>query len=136
MRVRYSLAGLSLSVLLPACAAIEGAGEVVQGREALFTGNYPATLSLFQSAEEVDPEYVYGTELREGVLSYLGRAQYLNGDYAQARQILEKALARDNDDNIAGLYAQEQGRTSYPPVDIKETFSAILSRMAASRAGN
>ena len=99
-------------------------------------GQLSGALSLFQSAEEVDPEYVYGTELREGVLSYLGRAQYLSGDYAQARQILEKALARDNDDNIARLYAQEQGRTSYLPVDIKETFSAIMSRMAASKAGN
>ena len=37
---------------------------------------------------------------------------------------------------LAFVYAQEQGRTSYLPVDIKETFSAILSRMAASKAGN
>jgi hypothetical protein len=37
---------------------------------------------------------------------------------------------------LAFVYAQEQERTSYLPVDIKETFAAILSRMAASKAGN
>jgi tetratricopeptide (TPR) repeat protein len=38
------------------------------------------------------------------VLSYLGRAQYLTGDYAAARQTLEKALARNKTDNLARLY--------------------------------
>jgi tetratricopeptide (TPR) repeat protein len=70
----------------------------------MFAGNYPAALGLFQSAEAVDPQYVYGTELREGVLSYLGRAQYLTGDYAQARRTLETALSQDKDDNVARLY--------------------------------
>jgi tetratricopeptide (TPR) repeat protein len=100
----YFLAGLSLSVLLPGCAAIKGSSDVAQGREAIFTGNYPAALSDFQSAEQVDPSYVYDNELQEGVLSYLGRAQYLNGEYAQARQTLEKALAHDKDDHVARLY--------------------------------
>jgi hypothetical protein len=30
--------------------------------------------------------------LQEGTLSFLGRAQYLNGDYARARSTLEKRL--------------------------------------------
>ena len=104
MRVTHLLAGLSLSALLPACAAFQGAGEVAQGREAMFTGNYTAAVGYFQRAEQLDPEYVYGTELQEGVLSYLGRAQYLTGDYAQARQTLTKALSHDKDDNVARLY--------------------------------
>jgi hypothetical protein len=37
-------------------------------------------------------------------LSYVGRAQYLTDDYAQARSTLEKALVRHKDDNIAQLY--------------------------------
>jgi len=37
-------------------------------------------------------------------LSYLGRAQYVTGDYAQARPTLEKALSEDKGDNIARLY--------------------------------
>jgi tetratricopeptide (TPR) repeat protein len=104
MKVINFLAGLSLSLLLPACAAFQGAGDIAQGREAMFRGDYKAALGYFQSAEQVDPNYRFGTELQEGVLSYLGRAQYLTGDYAQARPTLEKALSQDKDDNVARLY--------------------------------
>jgi tetratricopeptide (TPR) repeat protein len=104
MRMTYLLAGLSLSVLLPACAAFKGESEVAQGREAIFTGNYPAAISDFQSAEQLDPKYVYGNELEQGVPSYLGISQYLNGDYAQARQTLENVVAQDKDDHVARLY--------------------------------
>ena len=104
MKMIHFLAGLSLSVLLAGCAAFQGAGDIAQGREAMFAGNYKAALGHFQSAEQVDPNYIYGTELQEGVSSYLGRAQYLTGNYAQARQTLEKALSQDKDDNVARLY--------------------------------
>jgi tetratricopeptide (TPR) repeat protein len=104
MKVRYFLAGLSLSVLLSACAALQGGSDIDQGRQALFEGDYKAALGSFQGAEQVDPRYIYGTELREGVLSYLGRAQYLTGDYAQARQTLEQALSQHKGDNVARLY--------------------------------
>src|SRR3989449_7517682 len=104
MKVIYFLAWLSVSVWLAGCATIRGGGDVDQGRQALFEGNYKAALGLFQDAAQVDPNYIYGTELREGVLSYLGRAQYLNGNYAQARQTLEKALSQHKGDNVARLY--------------------------------
>lgn len=104
MKLINFLAGLSLSVLLSACAAFQGAGDISQGREAMFTGNYQAALGLFQGAEQVDPNFIFGNELREGVLSYVGRAQYLTGNYPQARQTLEKALSQDKDDNVARLY--------------------------------
>jgi len=123
MKVIHFLAGLSLSVLLAACAAFQGAGDIAQGREAMFAGNYKAALGHFQGAEQVDPNYIYGTELREGVLSYLGRAQYLTGNYAQARQTLEKALSQDKDDNVARLYLglawarQGEGQKSLQDID-------------------
>jgi len=104
MKVIRFLSWLLLSVLLSACAATRGAGDVVQGREALLAGNYQAALGYFQEAEQADPNYIYGAELREGVSSFLGRAQYLTGNYAQARQTLEKALSQDKDDNVARLY--------------------------------
>ena len=104
MKVIHFLAGLSLSVLLSACAAFQGAGDIAQGREAMFAGNYKAALGYFQGAEQVDPNYRDGIELREGVLSYVGRAQYLTGNYAQARQTLQKALSQHRSDNIARLY--------------------------------
>ena len=51
-------------------------------------------LSIFQQAEQTDPDYIYGTELREGVASFLGRAQYLTArDYPlKPRQTLKKRL--------------------------------------------
>jgi hypothetical protein len=94
MKLMHFLACLFVSVLLSACAAFQGAGDIAQGRQALFEGNNQAALGYFQAAEQVDPNYIYGTELQEGVLSYLGRAQYLTGDYAQARPTLEKGSLR------------------------------------------
>src|SRR5262245_44194698 len=79
MKVIYFLAGLSLSVLLSACATIRGGEDVDQGRQAMLAGNYQQALGLFQDTEKVNPTYVYGTELRAGVSSYLGRTQYFTG---------------------------------------------------------
>ena len=104
MKTVYFLAGVSLTLLLAACATFRGAGDVDQGRQALLAGDYQRAIGLFQDAERVDPTYIYGTELRGGVLSYLGRTQYLTGNYTQARQTLEKALSQHRSDNVARLY--------------------------------
>jgi len=64
----------------------------------------PGALGYFQSAAQTDPNYIYGTELREGTLSFLGRAQYLNGQLAPARDTLQKALAAHKSDHLARLY--------------------------------
>ena len=110
MKTRYFLAGASLSILLAGCATIRGSEDVDQGRTAMLEGRYQRALGLFEDAENVDPRYVYGTELRGGVLSYLGRTQYLTGNYTQARQTLEKALSQHKSDNVARLYL---GLTQY-----------------------
>jgi tetratricopeptide (TPR) repeat protein len=104
MKVIYFLSVFLFSVLLSACAAIRGGGDVDQGRQALLAGNYQSALGYFQEAEQADPNYMYGTELREGVSSFLGRAQYLTGNYAQARQTLQKALSQHRSNNLARLY--------------------------------
>jgi tetratricopeptide (TPR) repeat protein len=122
MKVIHFLALFSLSILLCACAAATGGGEVDAGRNALLAGNYKAAVSYFQQAEQADPGYMYGTELREGVASFLGRSQYLAGDYAQARQTLEKALARHKSDNLARLYL---GLTLYRLGDQKAALANI-----------
>jgi tetratricopeptide (TPR) repeat protein len=98
------LALLSSTFLFSACTAVQTGSDVAQGRQALFAGNNQAALGYFQRAAQTDPNYVYGTELRAGVLSYLGRAQYLNGDLPQARQTLERALSQHKSDNVARLY--------------------------------
>ena len=110
MKTLYFLAGLSLIFLLSACAVVNTAGDIAQGRQALLEGNYQLALDYFWSADKMDPYYMYGAELREGVLSFLARAQYLTGNYAQARQTLEKDLSRHRSDNVARLYL---GLTQY-----------------------
>jgi len=126
MKVIHFLAGLSLSVLLAACATIRGGGDVDQGRQALLEGNYQLALGLFQDAAQADPTYIYGTELREGVLSFLGRAQYLTGNYAQARPTLEKALSQHRSDNVARLYL---GLTLYRLGDERAALTNIQGGM-------
>src|SRR6266436_8067042 len=126
MKVIYFLAGLSLGVLLSACATTQGGGDVDHGRQAMLEGNYQTALGLFQDAEKVDPTYVYGTELRAGVSSYLGRTQYLTGNYAQARQTLEKAVSQHRSDNVARLYL---GLTLYRLGDQKAALANIQRGM-------
>ena len=104
LRRMHVLAWWFLSLWLFACASLQSAGYIAQGRQTLFKGDYQAALGYFQGAEQLDPTYIYGADLREGVLSYVGRAQYLTGNYTQARPTLEKALSQDRGDNVARLY--------------------------------
>jgi tetratricopeptide (TPR) repeat protein len=126
MKMTHFLSLLLVSVLLSACAAVQGGGDVERGRQALMDGNNKAALGYFQEAEKADPNYIYGAELREGVASFLGRAQYLNGDYAQARQTLEKALSQHRNDNLARLYL---GLTLYRLGDQKAALANIQRGM-------
>jgi tetratricopeptide (TPR) repeat protein len=104
MKAIYSLLAFSLAIFLSACATVEDAGQIAAGRQALFTGNYPTALSYFQSAAQTNPNAVYGATLRLGIFTYLGQAQYLTGNYTQARQSLQKALSMHPSDNVARLY--------------------------------
>jgi len=126
MKMIHFLALLSLSVLVSACAAVRGGGDVDQGRQALLAGNYKSALGYFQEAEQTDPNYMYGAELREGVASYLGRAQYLTGNYPQARQTLERNLSQHRSDNLARLYL---GLTLYRLGDQKAGLTNIQRGM-------
>ena len=122
MRRIHFLVLLFLSIWLSACVSFQAAGDIAQGRQALLKGNNQAALGYFQAAEQVDPAYVYDTELRQGVLSYVGRAQYLTGNYAAARSTLEKALSQNPSDNVARLYLgltlARQGETQKALPDI------------------
>ena len=115
-----------MSVLFSACAVIRGEDDVDRGRAALVAGNYQTALGYFQEAEQADPNYIYGAELREGVLSYLGKAQYLTGNYAQARQTLERNLSQHRTDNFARLYL---GLTLYRLGDQKAALANIQRGM-------
>ncbi len=104
MKVLRSFAPLSLGLLLAGCASVQLSGEFASGRTALLTGNNEAALAYFQSTAEKDPNYIYGTALRQGIWSYLGRVEYATGRLPQAQQTLEKALAANPKEDVARLY--------------------------------
>jgi tetratricopeptide (TPR) repeat protein len=94
---------LSVAVL-SGCAGFQTGSEVLHGRQAFLIGNHEAALAYFHSAAQKDPNYTYGTALRQGIWSYVGRAEYAMGKYPQARQTLERAVAANRDEDIARLY--------------------------------
>lgn len=104
MKAAYSWVLCSLAIYLSACASFQSAGEISQGRQAFLIGNNEAALAHFQRAAQIDPNYVYGTPLRQGVWSYVGRSEYATGRLAQARRSLERALATNRHEDIARLY--------------------------------
>jgi tetratricopeptide (TPR) repeat protein len=106
--IRFLVLG-SLAIFCSACGpGFQVSGDVAQGQTALFAGNYPGALGYFQSAAQADPNYISSSgQLREGILSFLGRTQYLNGQLEAARDTLQKAVAQQGSDNnvtLAQLY--------------------------------
>ena len=93
-----------LGLIFSSCATIQTAGTMQSGRQALFRGDNKAALGYFREVAERDPNFVYGTALRQGIWSYVGRAEYLNGQLPQARQSLERALAANQTEDVARLY--------------------------------
>jgi len=107
LRAVSALGLFSLLVWLSACgASFQVAGDMAQGQTALFAGNYPSAQSYFQSVAQADPNYISATgQLREGISSFVGRTQYLNGQLEAARATLQKAVAQQGSDNtLAQLY--------------------------------
>jgi tetratricopeptide (TPR) repeat protein len=105
MKGIYSLMVLSVVVFLSGCGgAFQSAGQMEQGKQAMFEGNNKLALAYFQEAAQTDPNGVWGATLRLGIFTLLGQAQYLNGDYAQARQTLQKSLSMHPSDHVARLY--------------------------------
>jgi len=97
-----SLIALSL---VTGCTAIQTGGDIVKGRAALLAGRPEDSLAYFRRAAQLDPNYVTGfTVFKEGVWTYLGRANYETKNYAAAHEALESAVARHNDDSMAHLY--------------------------------
>jgi tetratricopeptide (TPR) repeat protein len=97
--------GLFLVImLLSGCAGFQAAREVNSGRQAYLRGNNEVAYGHFQKAAEADPNYVYGTALRQGIWSYVGRVNYDLGRFLQAREALQRALAANRGEDLARLY--------------------------------
>ena len=116
---------LSVAVL-SGCAAFQTGSEVLYGRQAFLIGNHEAALAYFQSAAQKDPNYTYGTALRQGIWSHVGRAEYATGKYPQARQTLGRAVAANRDEDIARLYlGMTLARAGERPQALKEIESGM-----------
>src|SRR5918996_6197518 len=97
---------LQLALFFSGCAAYQVSGDVQRGRYALMAGDSKDALAYFQRAAQVDPGYAnkIGPVKWESVWTYMGRAQYSNGDFVGARKSLEQARSRYPDDSLAPLY--------------------------------
>jgi tetratricopeptide (TPR) repeat protein len=99
------LSWLVFLFVLGGCAAYRVAGQVQSGRQALMISNSEAALAYFQQAVDTNPNYIYeSVDFREGVWTYLGRAQYNLTKYEEARRSFERALSVYRDDLLARLY--------------------------------
>ena len=104
MKMKYSSVLLLAILLLSACASLRVAQDVQYGRQAFLIGNHESAEAYFREAAQLDPNYIYYTQLPQGIWSYVGRAEYATGRYPQARQSLERALSQNRDENLARLY--------------------------------
>ena len=104
MKSNSLIVALLSMVFLCGCAGMKAGSEVASGRRALLGGDNETALGYFQSALNEDPNYQYGTAYQQGLLSYVGRTEYLTGRLPQARETLQKALAAKKDEDIARIY--------------------------------
>ncbi len=92
-------------LVISGCIGFQVAGEVQAGRSALLVGKAEEALPRFQRAAEMDPNYIMSfSAFQEGVWTYVGRTQYVTGKLPEARQSLERAVSRYDDDYLARIY--------------------------------
>ena len=92
-------------LVISGCTSFRVAGEVHTGRYALLKGKPEVAQSHFQRAAAMDPNYVYNfSPLEQSVWTYMGRAYYDSGKLPEARQALEKAVSKQEEDYLARLY--------------------------------
>ncbi len=105
MKKMNSLGWLFVLPLLYSCASSQAGSDILAGRQALLINKPDVALTHFQRAAEMDPNFVMGFGVfQEGVWTYVGRANYATGKLPEARQALERALSRYQDDYLARLY--------------------------------
>lgn len=95
---------LSALIYFSSCASWQVGSDVQSGRTALQTGRPNDAVGYLMRAAEIDPTYRIPSRIREGVLTYLGRAYYETGRDKGARTTLEKAVSINKEDALAHLY--------------------------------
>ena len=102
MQVRLLLFALACL----AVAACTGSGTgFSSGRQALLRGEPDNAVAYFDRVAQADPGYIANSPLpRKSIWTYVGRAHYNSGRYADAKVAFDKALTYLKDDYIARLY--------------------------------
>lgn len=101
----FAICSLQFVIFLSGCVAFQVGREIQAGRFALMYGEPKVALTHFQRAAEMNPDYLLNFSLlEEGVWTYVGRAYYATGRLPEARQALERARSRYDQDNLAKLY--------------------------------
>lgn len=92
-------------VMISGCTSFQLEGEIARGRRELMYGDPKVALPYFQRAAALDPNYITDfTLFREGVWTYVGRANYASGNLPEARKALEQARSRYAEDELAKIY--------------------------------
>lgn len=104
MTTLRSSALLAFVLSVTGCASMQVSTDVTAGRQAYLKGNNEIALSYFQNAAQMDPNYVYGTALKQGIWSYVGRTEYAIGKLPQAQQTLTRAVSQNRNEDLARLY--------------------------------
>ena len=104
MKVVSYLGLFAFLTCLSGCMSFQVGTDFDSGRQSLFKGDYEAALGHFQSVAQQDPNYMYGGVLRQGIWSYVRRAQYLTGRLPEARQTLVKAFNHHENNEVVNLY--------------------------------
>jgi tetratricopeptide (TPR) repeat protein len=114
--------GLLAILLLAGLNACGVAGQVQSGRQALLVNKHEEALGRFQEAAEKEPNYVMRSgPFREGIWTYVGRAQYSTGKFTEARRSLARAVALDGEDYLARIYlGLTLARSGDPPGGLHE----------------
>ena len=96
---------LSSSILISGCSTYQVGSEIQAGTQDLLIGKSESAVAYFQAAAAQDPSYARDIGyMREGVWTYLGRANYDAGKLPEARQALQRAVGQDDHDYLAKLY--------------------------------
>lgn len=104
--LRFAICTLQFAIFVSACgSAFQVGTEIQAGRYAMLTGKPDMALPHFSRAAELDANYRLDfSPFQEGVWTYVGRAYYDTGKFSEARQALERARSRYDDDQLAKIY--------------------------------
>lgn len=92
-------------LFLAACAGIGSETDFLSGRRALLRGEPDNALSSFDRVAQSNPGFVPSSvSPRRSIWTYVGRAHYNAGRYAEARSAFEKAIGQVKDDHVAKMY--------------------------------